>query len=179
MDEEQSYPGELATPEELEGQALESAEEEGGSAAELATAEPVEVGGGRSVFIPRVEGLGRRAGELAGSALGGIGEAIGNPPGPDDDLSDLFRGPDPYDADVYCEDLVSIDEEDIFGEGGEDMSDILEVSEEDIFGEGGEDMSDLLGTGNGRNGRGSFKRPGRRLSLPGKVPTSGISGMRT
>ncbi|MBV6343496.1 hypothetical protein, partial [Candidatus Magnetobacterium casense] len=53
-------------------------------------------------------------------------------PGPlNDDLSDLFEGPDmDRDNDVYIEDLVTVDEEDVFGDGGEDMSDLLDVPDD-------------------------------------------------
>lgn len=48
-----------------------------------------------------------------------------------DDLSDLFEGPRETDNDMVIDHLVTVDEEDVFGEGGEDMSDILEVTAED------------------------------------------------
>jgi len=47
----------------------------------------------------------------------------------------MFQTPTTEDLDVGFDDLVTVSEEDIFGEGGEDMSDILEVSPEDIMGE--------------------------------------------
>ena len=52
-----------------------------------------------------------------------------------DDLDDLFRGISPDAPDIATDDLVRIDEEDVFGPGGEDMSDITEVSDEDIIGD--------------------------------------------
>jgi hypothetical protein len=76
-----------------------------------------------------------RLGGIAGSGLEKVGGVIPSGP-PDDDLSDLFEGPDmDNDNDVYIKDLVSVEEEDVFGEGGADMSDILEVSNEDVMGE--------------------------------------------
>ena len=61
-----------------------------------------------------------------------------------EDISDMFRAPLPDDLDVNVEDLVSVSDEDIFGDGGEDMSDILEVTEEDVTGEGETDVEDLV-----------------------------------
>ncbi len=52
-----------------------------------------------------------------------------------DDLDDLFKVPSREDPDMRIDDVVSVSEEDVFGEGGEDMSDLLEVSDEDIMGE--------------------------------------------
>jgi len=52
-----------------------------------------------------------------------------------DDLDDLFQAPSHEDPDMKIDDVVSVSEEDVFGEGGEDMSDLLEVSDEDIMGE--------------------------------------------
>lgn len=52
-----------------------------------------------------------------------------------DDLDDLFRAPNHEDPDMRIDDLVSVSEEDVFGEGGEDMSDLLDVSPEDVMGE--------------------------------------------
>lgn len=51
------------------------------------------------------------------------------------DLSDLFEVPHREDADIKSDDLVSLTEEDVFGEGGADMSDLTDVSKEDIMGE--------------------------------------------
>ena len=53
-----------------------------------------------------------------------------------DDLADMFRAPSMEDPDMQTDDLVRVSEEDVFGEGGEDMSDLLEVTEEDVMGEG-------------------------------------------
>lgn len=84
----------------------------------------------------RAVAAGERVGGAARGLLGGVGAKIETPAPPGDDLSDLFEGPDmEKDNDVYVKDLVSVSEEDVFGEGGEDMSDILEVSEEDVMGE--------------------------------------------
>ena len=43
--------------------------------------------------------------------------------------------PNREDADIKSDDLISLTEEDIFGEGGSDMSDLTEVSREDVMGE--------------------------------------------
>jgi len=52
-----------------------------------------------------------------------------------EDLSDLFEVPARTDADMRIDDVVAVDEEDVFGEGGSDMSDLLDVDDEDIMGE--------------------------------------------
>ena len=53
-----------------------------------------------------------------------------------DDMSDIFDSPSEDDEDIQVDDLVTVDEEDVFGEGGEDMSDLTEVDiERDIMGE--------------------------------------------
>jgi len=52
-----------------------------------------------------------------------------------DDMGDLFKAPSPDDEDMQTDDLTSVSEEDVFGDGGEDMSDILEVTSDDIMGE--------------------------------------------
>ena len=71
-----------------------------------------------------------RAGSGIGRLLGGVGERIETGRS-EDDLSDLFEGPDmERDNDVYTKDLTDVSEEDVFGEGGADMSDLLEVDEE-------------------------------------------------
>ena len=51
----------------------------------------------------------------------------------EEDLSDLFEGPQPTDNDMVIDHLVDFTEE--------DEADLLEVDDEDVFGEG--DMSDL------------------------------------
>jgi len=79
-----------------------------------------------------------QAGAVAGGMLSGISNRMGLSPTREangDDLSDLFEGVDDEDLDVNIDDLVDVDEEDIFGEGGEDMSDLIDVSFEDIMGE--------------------------------------------
>lgn len=48
------------------------------------------------------------------------------------ELEDLFAVPEPEDNDIRTDDLLELDEEDIFG-GPEDMSDILSVSREDVI----------------------------------------------
>lgn len=52
-----------------------------------------------------------------------------------DDLSNLFQAPSRNDIDMKTDDLVEVNEEDVFGEGGEDMSDLTEVTNEDVMGE--------------------------------------------
>jgi len=52
-----------------------------------------------------------------------------------DDLAGLFQAPSRDDPDMRVDDLVSVSDEDIYGEGGEDMSDLTEVSAEDVMGE--------------------------------------------
>lgn len=73
-----------------------------------------------------------------GSGLAGLitpsEEPTGQPQG-EDTMADLFEGPKSTDHDMVIDHLVSVDDEDIYGEGGEDMSDILDVDDEDIMGE--------------------------------------------
>ena len=113
---------------------------------------------------------GERIGGAARGLFGGIGSKLEEPAPPGDDLSDLFEGPNSEtDNDVYVKDLVTVEEEDVFGEGGEDMSDILEVTEEDVMGE--EDVE-------GYEPRASApSRTVRRSSRP-TPPPSGIAGVQ-
>ena len=113
---------------------------------------------------------GERIGGAARGLFGGIGSKLEEPAPPGDDLSDLFEGPDmERDNDVYVKDLVTVEEEDVFGEGGEDMSDILEVTDEDVMGE--EDVE-------GYEPRASApSRTVRRSSRP-TPPPSGIAGVQ-
>lgn len=88
-----------------------------------------------------------------------------------DDLADMFEVPGREDLDIGFDDLVSVSEEDIFGEGGEDMSDILEVSPEDVMGE------DLVKpTPSPQPKRGVIRRV-RRVSRP-NPPEAGMRGLR-
>ena len=121
------------------------------------------------VIAARAATAGQQVGTAARGLLGGIGERIETPSPPSDDLSDLFEGPDmERDNDVYVKDLVTVEEEDVFGEGGGDMSDILEVTEEDVMGE--EDVE-------GYEPRASVpSRTVRRSSRP-TPPPSGIAGV--
>lgn len=48
-----------------------------------------------------------------------------------EDLSDLFDVPHPNDPDIYSEDLLDLDEEDI---SGGDCNDLFEVTRDDIIG---------------------------------------------
>ena len=122
------------------------------------------------VVAARATAAGQKVGTAARGLLGGIGERIEAPSPPSDDLSDLFEGPDmERDNDVYVKDLVSVEEEDVFGDGGADMSDILEVTEEDVMGE--EDVE-------GYEPRASVpSRTVRRSSRPAPPP-SGIAGVQ-
>lgn len=91
--------------------------------------------------------LGERVGAGAQGLVGKVGEGL-EPPGteqapPTDSFSDLFEGPQPYDADVYIQDLVTVPEESVMGDGPSDMSDLLEVTDEDIEARP-EDFADLL-----------------------------------
>jgi len=113
---------------------------------------------------------GERIGGAARGLFGGIGSRLEEPAPPSDDLSDLFEGPDiERDNDVYVKDLVTVEEEDVFGDGGADMSDILEVTEEDVMGE--EDVE-------GYEPKASVpSRTVRRSSRP-TSPPSGIAGVQ-
>jgi len=123
-----------------------------------------------SFIVPKVEAAAERTGRAARGLLSSIGQRIEAPGPPDDDLSDLFEGPDmDKDNDVYIKDLVTVSEEDVFGDGGEDMSDILEVTDEDIMGE-----EDPLGE---EPSGGQAKTKYRRTSLRRSVP-AGLSGMQ-
>lgn len=115
-----------------------------------------------------------RAGRAAGGLLAGIGAKLeSTAPPAEDDLSDLFEGPDmSKDNDVYIDDLVAIDEEDVFGDGGSDMSDLLEVSDEDL--EVGEDV---LSLGEGCPGKQPTQRK-QRVVVVRKAPTGGLSGVQ-
>ena len=111
-----------------------------------------------------------RTGAAARRLLEGLGSKIESPAPPTDDLSDLFEGPDmDRDNDVYIKDLVTVDEEDVFGEGGEDMSDILEVTDEDVMG-----TEDWLGYGEGKPSTLQARRPFLRV-VP---PPTGLAGVR-
>jgi len=146
-------------------------------------AEEQEQGGLENVEVPemrrpslaevaaiRAAAAGERIGGAARGLLGEVGSRIEAPAPPTDDLSDLFEGPDmERDNDVYIKDLVSVEEEDVFGEGGADMSDILEVTEEDVMGE--EDVE-------GYEPRApTTSRTARRSSRPAP-PHGGIAGIR-
>jgi len=118
----------------------------------------------------RAAAVAERTGGAARRLLGGIGERIEAPAPPTDDLSDLFEGPDmEQDNDVYIKDLVTVEEEDVFGDGGADMSDILEVTEEDVMGD--EDVE-------GYEPKASVpSRTMRRSSRP-TLPLGGIAGIQ-
>jgi hypothetical protein len=86
-----------------------------------------------------------------------------------DDLSDLFEGPDDTDLDIQIDDLVDVDDEDIFGDGGEDMSDLTDVPD-DMF-----DIGDITGYdySNKRRASGGITR---RVVRSGGSP-AGMGGM--
>ncbi len=99
----------------------------------------VEVEPGPSRVSEISSGVGQAA-EGTLQHIGGIWDSPTNPPSPTreangDDLADLFKAPKPDDPDMQTDDLFEVSDEDVFGDGGEDMSDILDVSEEDIMGE--------------------------------------------
>jgi len=120
----------------------------------------------------RAAALGMGAGRAARGLLGGIGAKLESPTPPDDDLRDLFEGPDmERDNDVYIEDLVTVEDEDVFGEGGADMSDILEVPEEEIL--GGVDEALSLGEERPAPSKQVFRRPPRPAPSP-----SGMVGLQ-
>ena len=116
-----------------------------------------------------------RTGAAARRLLEGLGTKLttaSSPPVqsilPEDDLSDLFEGPDmSRDNDVYIDDLVSVNDEDVFGEGGADMSDILEVTDEDLMG-----TEDYLG-----NARDKVATQARRPFVR-VVPPTEVSGLQ-
>ena len=115
--------------------------------------------------------VGERTGGAARKLLGGIGERITEPAPPDDDLSDLFEGPNmETDNDVYIKDVVSVSEEDVFGEGGEEgLDEVLEVSEEDVMGD--EDVEGY--EPEPPKARSAMRRPTRPAT-----PPSGIAGIQ-
>lgn len=91
--------------------------------------------------------IGRVAGTVAGSsvklvdtALSRAGQTIGPwnkaeaPSPPEDDFSDLLRGPSSDDPMMDASDLTTVSRDDIYGEGSDDLSDLFEVSEEDVMG---------------------------------------------
>jgi len=122
-------------------------------------------------FLPQLSAAAARAGRATGKAASGtltrIGSGIRSPVNEyDDELNELFEGIHDYDSDVYFEDLVRVDEEDIFGDGGEDMSDILEVDPEDFMGEPIEGPASKMA---------SHRR--YSPSARGGVPPSSVSGI--
>ena len=114
--------------------------------------------------------LGSKTGQAARGLLSGVGSRLTEPAPPEDDLSDLFEGPDmERDNDVYIKDVVSVSEEDVFGEGGEEgLDEVLEVSEEDVMGD-----EDYTGYGAGHS---TSKQSTRRTSRP--IPQGGLSGLQ-
>jgi len=122
------------------------------------------------VAAVRAAAIGEKVGGAARGLLAGVGARIESPSPPTDDLSDLFEGPDmERDNDVYIKDLVAVDEEDVFGTGGADMSDILEVTDEDVMG-----TEDVVGDGvNLAAPRQAMRHPLR--SIP---PTGSLSGLQ-
>ena len=85
----------------------------------------------RAEAIATAERAGGRVGAAARRLFEDVGGKLEEQEQDPNDISDLFEGPDmERDNDVYVKDLVTVDEEDVFGEGGADMSDLLEVDEE-------------------------------------------------
>jgi hypothetical protein len=129
---------------------VQMTEEEMAAAEQAAAAEEAQ-GSSESYMMPApppppsfLESTGQHVGAAASGGLARLSEAMEQPAPASrlatteangDDLSDLFEGPDANDLDVNIDDLVGVDEEDVFGEGGEDMSDLISVSNEDIMGE--------------------------------------------
>lgn len=87
-----------------------------------------------------------------------------------DELAYLFEVPHKEDNDMAFDDLVSITEEDVFGEGGEDMSDLTEVTNEDIMG------AETMYTPSPKPTRRVIRKI-RRTSKPYQPPTS-LQGIR-
>ena len=149
------------------GEAELAAREEEESRGERQEAEQQRRDAATKARLEAVEQAGRQARAL----LGSIGEKIGGgledstaPAG--DDISDLFEGPQPEDNDVYVKDLVTVSEEDVFGDGGEDMSDLLEVDDEDIMGEEEPENPPAR------------RSVPRRPTITRRQPPSGLAGMR-
>jgi hypothetical protein len=118
----------------------------------------------------------QRAGEAAAGGLSRLSDFLEPPPSAaapsdtleanGDDLSDLFEGPQEDDLDINVDDLVDVDEEDIFGDGGEEgLSDLVDVPE-DVF------LNDIEDAG--------VAAPSRRLHRAPRttLPPMGISGIQ-
>lgn len=120
---------------------------------------------------PRVTAAASRAAGVAGGAVGAglyrVGSAMDAPEEREDEFAGILDGPDKGPggpADIS--DLVSVSEEDVFGEGGKDMSDLLEVSDADIMGEDEEEESAPVA------------QPVARPLRVRRAPPSGLSGMQ-
>jgi len=117
-----------------------------------------------------------RFSNTAERALGAVTNAVYPEPQPvtstteanGDDLSDLFKTPDENDLDMKTDDLVDLDDEDIFGDGGEDMSDITDVTNADIM---GEESPSGAPASYGVNRRYKTTARGRRAIRPAMPPT--------
>ncbi len=110
--------------------------------AEEETTEEAPVAGQR--LIATVPGKTSRAFERAGTATGGVLYKLGTELDStvpkkrrSDDMADLLRGVSKNDPEVDFSDIVSVSEEDVYGDGGADMSDLM-------GGEDGEAMDDLF-----------------------------------
>jgi len=164
------YGDELPEPEEEQPEEGQVAKEE---IAEEPRAVPVAPSSstaaiGTPIFLPNLSAAEARTrrttGRVASSTLARIGEGIRSPVNEyDDELNELFEGISEYDSDVYFDDLVRVDDEDIFGDGGEDMSDLLEVDPEDFMGEFDEEPTP--------------SRKHRSLPVRTKTAPPGIRGM--
>ena len=91
-----------------------------------------------------------------------------------DDLANLFEAPHRDDPDMRIDDLVTVSEEDVFGEGGEDMSDLLDVSPEDVM---GEDLGEPTPPPPPQPKRRLIRRTQKPYRRPQTLPPS-IQGMR-
>jgi len=149
-----------------QGEAELAAKEEEESRGERQEAEQQRRDAATKARLEAVEQAGRQARALLGSIGEKIGSGLGSPAPPGDDISDLFEGPQPEDNDVYVKDLVTVSEEDVFGDGGEDMSDLLEVDDADIMGEEEPEKPTTR------------RLVPQRSTITRRQPPSGLAGMR-
>jgi len=154
----QLYPEAEAPEEAVESEEYDAALEGQPSRATLAAQQAGEA----------VRRLGERMGAGAQGLLGRVGEGMEPPPDlPRDGLRDLFEVPDERDPDMYIDDLTEVSEEDVFGDGGSDMSDLLDVTDEDL-GVGSGDMSDILEVS--KEDIMGTAPPSREQQLPASIP---------
>lgn len=91
-----------------------------------------------------------------------------------DDLKDLFEAPHRDDPDMRIDDLVTVSEEDVFGEGGEDMSDLVDVGPEEAM---NEDSITPPAPPKPTQPRRRVVRKFKRTDRP-YLPESGVRGLR-